>query len=111
METINLKTALLAAEINIDEIRPSNTEKASQFVAYHYKNGETINVESTARQMMAEMLCLPMDVQAQAVMLIAQQVKNPGDQAIIEGGDHRRGARVVRLASDDASVHNLLLTF
>ena len=114
MKTIDIKANLLSAGVDLDELRPDNVEKASQFVSYHYgdSNGgiAVINIESTARVVMAEMLCLPVDVQERAFYLVAMLVKNPGDQAILSGDGKRRGARIVRLASDDESVHNFLLT-
>ena len=71
---------------------------------------KTINMEATARNAMAELLCLPVEVQGRAVYLVAMLLNNPGDQVILSRDDKYRKARIIRLASDEESVYNLLLT-
>ena len=114
MQIINVVEVMNSTGVQLKDLRPDNVDKASQFFSYHYESdsgiSEVVNVESTARILMAEFLCLPIEVQKKVFFYIARMLKHPGDQAVIEGDNRRRGARVVRLASDCAQKHNFLLT-
>jgi hypothetical protein len=109
--TVDIFGLLRGAGIDLRAIKPDDSERAPQFFAYYdVDEMEMILVESTAKSVMAEVTCLPIDVQNTLFIAIARVVTRPGEQAILVGDKNKRGARVVRLASEDENVHRLLLT-
>lgn len=115
LETLDVVSFLRSGGTDLEKLRPTESiEKAPQFFSYYIdgeaQDDEVINVESTARSAMTELLCLPVDAQKMVFVYIARMVKNPGDQAILQNDNKRRGARIVRLASGNDREHNFLLT-
>ena len=112
IEQIDIYAQLRGAGIDMQELR-AGMDSESQFFQYHTlgdDNGLVINVESTARSVMEEVTRMPVDYQQRIFYLIGMLLKEPGAQITITGDEKKRGARVVRLASDDENVFNLLLT-
>lgn len=115
IEQIDIYAQLRGAGINTDELKLEMADGESQYFQYHYFGGsqdgvETINVESTARSVMEEFTRMPVDYQQRIFYQLKILLKVPGDQIVVNGDQKKRGARIVRLSSDDENVHNLLLT-
>ena len=117
MKTIDIAAVLGSIGIDINKYKGQGNERAPQFLEYCVDIGgieEVVMVESTARSVTAEILCLPMDVQVAIFVEIAHRLEYPGEQAFIVAGDKPRSVRVVRIKpepDDDAHTHRLLLTF
>jgi hypothetical protein len=104
-----------AGVVDIERFRMKMVSEKSRYFQYHVTGGnqdevEIINVESTAEQVMEEFTHMPVDYQRRIFYQIVLQLKEPGAQLIVNGDSKKRGARIIRLASDDDYNHNLLLT-
>ena len=114
MKSLSVAEILKRNGMELSEIRegrPADSNKASQYFEYHAGAcGEVINVESTATSVMGEILRLSVFQQASVFLSILHEIESPGDQVVITGDEKKRGARVVRLKSDDPKVYELLLT-
>ncbi len=124
METKSLDVfrILESAGIDISKLRAEHSERSPQFFAYTVGD-ERIEIESTARSVMADIACLPIKIQESIFIALVRTLTRPGEQMILTGDKKERGARVVRLANEDtgtldverilatpSKVHRLLLT-
>ena len=113
---VDIYGQLRGAGVDVDELREQMEMSELQYFRYtiHLKDDEeyceTINVESTAKSVMDEFTRMSVDYQERFFTLIARILKNPGEQIVLTGDQKKRGARIVRLASEDDFEHNFLLT-
>lgn len=115
IEQIDIYAQLHGAGIDTDELKLQMADGESQYFQYRILGGNQdkvteINVESTARSVTEEFTRMPVDYQQRIFYQLCMLLKEPGSQIVIIGDQKKRGARIVRLASDNDSVHNLLLT-
>lgn len=115
IEQIDIYAQLRGAGIDTDELKSQMADGESQYFQYSAHNGykdelHVINVESTARSVMEEFTRMPVDYQQRIFCQLSMLLKEPGSQIVVNGDQKKRGARIVRLASDNENVHNLLLT-
>jgi hypothetical protein len=115
MKSINLLKIVESCGVNLSELRksgPDDKEQASQYFSYMINSQQAlrVNVESTAKSVMEEVLRFPLHIQNALFAAIVREITQPGEQAVIEGDKKRRGARAVRLASEAADVAEILLT-
>jgi len=113
IEQIDIYAQLRGAGIDTDELKLQMADGESQYFQYRILGEdkvEEINVESTAKSVMEEFTRMPVDYQQRIFYQLSMLLKQPGEQIVVNGDQKKRGARIVRLASDDANVHNLLLT-
>lgn len=108
--TTDIKNILRQVGLTSDYIDAA-TESESIYLAYDI--GTPVTVEIIAPNLADTLLRLDPEDQTEVISVIARLVPEVGDHEVIvdeQGGKRQRGARVIRMRSDDEQEVSLLIT-